>query len=416
MPPFDQPHGPPTRGAVGGIDPNVPTPTSRPAGSGGPSPMISNVPQRPRVTARGMLDVNDAPLPGTMPYRGGSGGGQGAPIGGGRFNPFGMFGNRAGGQPSPAAGMSPGAIPAGMTGGGGGGLDMEVFELLGNPYLQPGQKMVLEQIAEKQLKSVFGPRWRPLRAEERTQYGLGDDQTPFMINDETGEVKPISPKLVDIDIDNKPGANLTPGWRKIDEAFAEEWLKWGTGGAADAQKRLDQLNEALAILESGEDVTGKVGLLPDIMKPFFNERGTIARENVEEVVQRNLREVLGAQFTEKEGERLIQRAFNDLLPPPENAKRVRRLIAQISAAAAAKDAMVKHFSKHGTLMGYEGPTTASYEGQLSSLANEWERADAKGGVDYKTQTAARPRVGDVVDGYRFNGGNPNDKSSWEKVR
>src|SRR5690606_13850580 len=121
---------------------------------------------------------------------------------------------------------------------------------------------------------------------------------------------------------NVGGEQLTPGQRKIDEAFADAYLSWMGGGFADSTKQLSQLNEALGILESGDPVTGAVGVLPDVLQPFLNERGTIAGEAVEEVVQRNLREVLGAQFTEKEGERLISRAFNPRLSPTENAKRV----------------------------------------------------------------------------------------------
>src|SRR5690606_21546807 len=141
----------------------------------------------------------------------------------------------------------------------------------------------------------------------------------------------------------------------IDEAFADTYLSWQSGGFADSVKQLDQLGEALGILESGQDVTGTIGLVPDVLQPFVNEQGTVAREAVEEVVQRNLREILGAQFTEKEGERLISRAFNPRLRPEENAKRVRRLIAQVADMAKAKQAMVDYFDQNGTLRGYTGP-------------------------------------------------------------
>jgi hypothetical protein len=161
----------------------------------------------------------------------------------------------------------------------------------------------------------------------------------------------------------------SPGWKKIDEAFADTYLSWNSGGFADSMKQVEQLGEAIKILESGENVTGTIGLLPDQLRPFFNEQGTIARENVEEVVQRSLREILGAQFTEKEGERLIARAFNPLLKPEENAKRVRRLMNTIVSMGDAKQDMVNYFDEHGTLKGYRGSRPTMTE--INRLADDF---------------------------------------------
>jgi len=63
---------------------------------------------------------------------------------------------------------------------------------------------------------------------------------------------------------------------------------------------------------------------------------------------------LGPQFTEKEGERLIARAYNPRLSEKENVKRVRRLIDQIKSAAKAKGDAADYFEKNGTLAGYKG--------------------------------------------------------------
>ena len=67
-----------------------------------------------------------------------------------------------------------------------------------------------------------------------------------------------------------------------------------------------------------------------------------------------MREVLGAQFTEKEGERLIKRAYNPTLSEEENVKRVKRLVEQIRLAAAAKESAAKYVEKKGTLKGWTG--------------------------------------------------------------
>jgi len=159
---------------------------------------------------------------------------------------------------------------------------------------------------------------------------------------------------------------VTPGQKKVDEDFAKTYEDWAaSGGVADVEKQLRQLEEASAALKApGNELTGPiVGMLPDYATAALNPKVVATREAVEEVAQRNLRLVLGAQFTEKEGERLIKRTYNPSLPPAENAKRVDRLIGQIRAAAQAKQSAAEYFQKNGTLTGWKGrlPTLADFD-------------------------------------------------------
>jgi hypothetical protein len=146
------------------------------------------------------------------------------------------------------------------------------------------------------------------------------------------------------------------GQDAVDNAFAKEYVEFAArGGYADVQKSLEQLKEASAALKSGRELTGPiVGRTPEIIKGLVNPQSIANREAVEEVVQRNLRLVLGAQFTQKEGERLIARAYNPNLDEAENAKRVDRLIKQIDAAAQAKQSAADYFEENGTLTGWKG--------------------------------------------------------------
>src|SRR5690606_25213782 len=172
---------------------------------------------------------------------------------------------------------------------------------------------------------------------------------------------------------NVGGENLTPGQTKIDESFADTYLPWHGGGYADSAKQLDQLNESLGIIENaardGRNISGVIGTLPNAVQPFINPEGTVAREGVEEVVQRSLREILGAQFTEKEGERLIARAYNPLLSPAENIKRVKRLFGTIQGMAESKQGMVDYFDQNGTLRGYKGKRVKPSD--IERLADEF---------------------------------------------
>jgi hypothetical protein len=95
-------------------------------------------------------------------------------------------------------------------------------------------------------------------------------------------------------------------------------------------------------------------MAPDFFNALVNPQALGAKQQIEEVVQRNLRAVLGAQFTQVEGERLISRAFDARLKPQENAKRLRKLFMQIQTAAQQKQAMAEYYEKNETLRGFRG--------------------------------------------------------------
>jgi hypothetical protein len=154
---------------------------------------------------------------------------------------------------------------------------------------------------------------------------------------------------------NLGGNKLTPGQESIDKKFADDYVSWKSGGGQDMTSQIAQLKPVIQALESGKSITGiQVAVQPDLLLAITNPKALQSREQVEEVVQRNLRAVLGAQFTEKEGERLISRAYNPKLAPEENAKRVRKLFLQMSTAAEQKQAMVDYFDQNGTLRGFSG--------------------------------------------------------------
>lgn len=120
---------------------------------------------------------------------------------------------------------------------------------------------------------------------------------------------------------------------------------------------MTQLYGALGNLESGKVETGDLqalgtSLLPDKWASFLRPDFMQTKEAVEEVAQRNLRLILGAQFAEKEGERLISRAYNPNIETKKNAERVRRLTKQIGDAAQAKQKAMDYYGKKGTLKGF----------------------------------------------------------------
>lgn len=157
------------------------------------------------------------------------------------------------------------------------------------------------------------------------------------------------------------------GGKAADEAFAKDYVSFTQGGAQDAAKQLSQLQEVSAALKQpGADLTGPIrGSAPDFVQKFTSagQKAIAMRERVEEVVQRSLRAILGAQFTEKEGERLIARAYNPSLSESENAIRVDRLLTQLQQGYATKQDAARYFEKNGSLQGWQGklPSAADFD-------------------------------------------------------
>jgi len=146
------------------------------------------------------------------------------------------------------------------------------------------------------------------------------------------------------------------GGKALDEAFAKDYANFAQGGAADSAKQLAQLQDVTKALKTpGANITGPLqGNLPIAVRNVTNPQSVAMQERVEEVVQRSLRAILGAQFTENEGQRLIARAYNPRLSESENAIRVGRLYTQLNQAFQQKKDAARYFERHGTLDGWRG--------------------------------------------------------------
>lgn len=154
----------------------------------------------------------------------------------------------------------------------------------------------------------------------------------------------------------KAGLALTPGEKARDQKFGKEYEESIlSGGMPDALKNLQALDDVYAKLTDpkGPNVTGPVtGRIP--FKTLWNPESVDVQENIENVIQRSMRPILGAQFTENEGVRLIKRAYNPNLDEATNAKRVKALADSLRTTAMQKLAASEYFEEHGTLKGFKG--------------------------------------------------------------
>lgn len=184
------------------------------------------------------------------------------------------------------------------------------------------------------------------------------------------------------------------GIKKFNEMMAGEVYGWLGGGAGNLKANLANLDRARKILESGENVSGAMfGLLPEQGFNIFAPNAKIARDSVRGVVQGTLRETLGAQFTQKEGEGIMDRAYDPALPESENKKRVAALFMKLSEAAQAKTDMMNYYIDNNySMKGFKPkpmPTVQDYIAAMDAAAPRKTK--------YIEPEATKPKVKSITE-------------------
>jgi len=112
----------------------------------------------------------------------------------------------------------------------------------------------------------------------------------------------------------------------------------------------DKIDNALKILKDkdiGPTISGPWrGLAPDKLRSITNPQAIIVKESIQSAIQETLRPTLGAQFTEKEGERIMNLAYNDTLPPSANIKRAEELQKLINRKMKFSEDLYKHLEEN----------------------------------------------------------------------
>jgi hypothetical protein len=169
------------------------------------------------------------------------------------------------------------------------------------------------------------------------------------------------------------GKNLTPGQRSADITFAKDYQDWSAqGGYAGVQKQLGSLDEAVMKLQQNPDLTGPtISILPDAVRKRLYPESIAVQQQVEQAVQQTLRQTLGSQFTEKEGQQIMQRTYDPALPAAENIKKIQATIKELDTRAMEKDKTAQYFEQFGTISGYQ-PTIKRSDPKKEVLeTKEW---------------------------------------------
>jgi len=186
----------------------------------------------------------------------------------------------------------------------------------------------------------------------------------------------------------------TPMQTAVDKNWADDLVNWQINGAANFGKQMTQLDGAVKRLKGGEELTGPgTTLLPGPMRDWFGQAGKDVQQQIQEIVQGSLREVLGAQFTQKEGEGIMARTFDPTLEEGVNAQRAERLIAQLQLAAQQKNKALEYYNANGTMNGYQGhvPSVADFTAAIASAPAGADYIVAPNGQQFPKEQATAVR-------------------------
>jgi len=174
------------------------------------------------------------------------------------------------------------------------------------------------------------------------------------IESEKGNLKKSIAQIV---ADNKKGAKENEFTKTRERETAKRLTKWSLGENKMIRSDIDKLKEVEAKLEAAVkqgkgNYTGPIkGNIPG--QSIFNPAGQELANSVGSVTQKNLREILGGQFAQKEGEQLLKRAYEPGKDEKYNLERIRQLRTAMEQAADAKDEQLAYLEEHeGNMKGF----------------------------------------------------------------
>lgn len=171
---------------------------------------------------------------------------------------------------------------------------------------------------------------------------------------------------------DKKASALTEGQKAVDKDFAKHYNEWQATGKPTYEKNMKRLADAKAALEKASfGTSGRVvGSMPNMLRSEESKR---IQQDVQAAAQGSLKATLGAQFTEKEGERIMNMAYDPTLSPDENIRKIDMAMKEIQDVANSNDDRSKAFETKGTLAGYSGSRNPSNQPAKIIVSNGKER-------------------------------------------
>lgn len=145
------------------------------------------------------------------------------------------------------------------------------------------------------------------------------------------------------DID--PYSRRNPASTDYDKMMMKTLVDFNPVVAQSNKRKIQQsINKLKSSISSGKPITGTaVSFLPDFLRNIVDEDGMELQQDVESVIQMNLRETLGAAFARTEGEMFLARGFNPNLNDPANLRKLEKLLTDIQGRIDEQTSKYEHY-------------------------------------------------------------------------
>jgi len=283
---------------------------------------------------------------------------------------------------------------------------------------------------EQGIRDRFTERRNQAVEERRKDFGdieyVGDANTGKLVrqNKTTGELEDVTdqyPGLLNAFkaqfkatkyggqvLDPRTGGVISPADAARDKKFVEDLVKNPTTQMA---QDISELGLVLQNLKGpdADELTGLSATSPiDSIARLVDSQGDLGlramvdvkskdmQDIVNRVTQQSLRLTLGAQFTQREGFMLIQRAYDVRLPPEMNARRI--AVAREASMMLREErlAQEQYFNKHRTLAGYVSPIASSLEQMNQRIQSVYAQNSSDFGNEYKQAQTDLRNIGGTV--------------------
>jgi hypothetical protein len=229
-------------------------------------------------------------------------------------------------------------------------------------------------------------------------------------------------------LDPRTGGLISPADAARDKKFVEGLVKNPTTNMA---QDISELGLVLQQLKSpdGGDLTGLSFTSPiDSVARLVDSQGDLGlramvdtkskdmQDIVNRVTQQSLRVTLGAQFTQREGFMLIQRAYDVRLPPEMNARRIAVAREASKMLREERLAQEKYFNENRTLAGYVSPIASSLEQMNQRIQAVYAQNSSDFGDEYKQAQNDLREIGGTVSLQRpSENTTPNNQTATDPV-
>ena len=249
----------------------------------------------------------------------------------------------------------------------------------------------------KNLSKPEKPKIESLQGGVFSQVEYPDGRIEIIRNDEVADF--VEEQEKQKRLDKTGGLNLTAGQKKVDEVFAKDFIT-NQDKLLNDKVNLGKITGIMQeIADPDFDATGsltqKTPLLEDFQK--FGKDGQKRldlSDRVRNVVQQSLRTILGAAFTEKEGNALIASYYNPALPEKFNQRRLAELRTQLKEKTDYLDARNNYFIEKGTLRDFnlQPPSAENIRKEALRIYNETTK-----GIKNETDKEIESKEDSLVD-------------------